>query len=371
LKNASPNSNPANPPLPPRLQELLESQNNGLDAAIGEEAIQRAHAYIAGIKAYRHHPATRNMPDAPVIWSEGTTKLRDYNPASPHAPVVLVIPSLINRYEILDLDIAPSFLRTMASAGFRPLVVDWDEPGNDELHFTLDDYTARLTEALEWITKNTGPQIHLLGYCMGGLLALALATLRRSSIKTMTLFATPWDFHQPDATTGHLFAELASEWISETETSGPMPVDIIQYLFALLQPFQAITKFVEFAALDPESIEARHFVLLEDWLNDGVPLPVDVARECIEDWYNENRTALLSWRIGGRVVDPRNLDMPCYVVVPGRDRIVPPESALPLVKLLPHTTLHEPMTGHIGMMASRTASHQIWKPFLHWLQEHA
>ena len=63
--------------------------------------------------------------------------------------------------------------------------------------------------------------------------------------------------------------------------------------------------------------------------------------------------------------------MPAYVVVPGKDRIVPPESALPLAKLLPYASLHEPMTGHIGMVASTKAPHQVWAPLMSWLEKHA
>jgi hypothetical protein len=50
---------------------------------------------------------------------------------------------------------------------------------------------------------------------------------------------------------------------------------------------------------------------------------------------------------------------------------VPPESALPLARAIAHVTLHEPMIGHIGLMASPRAPHMVWVPFLRWLAEHA
>jgi len=202
-------------------------------------------------------------------------------------------------------------------------------------------------------------------------LALALAALKPAAVRTLSLFATPWDFHKPDSGQGKIFLDLMKQIGPDIEAMGSLPVDIIQGLFTALQPLHAIEKFTAFADMDQLSDAARRFVLLEDWLQDGVALAKKVAVECIRDWYGDNLTAKFTWRIKGQIIDPRALTMTAYVAVPGRDRIVPPESALPLAKLLPHAALHEPMTGHIGMMASAKAPQQVWAPYLHWLKEHA
>ena len=388
-KNGWLSSNPEVATKLVQLQAKGASANPDFTAALEKAAVVRARAFLSGIKAYRHHPARRTLNEAPVIWHKGTTLLRDYNPGTPDAPVMLVIPSLINRFDILDLDRGHSFLRALTERGFRPLVVDWGRPGDEEQHFGLTDYVGkRLIPVLEFIqnagigipdtTKKTyagrvtHPQfrIHLAGYCMGGLLALALAALRPDQIRSLTLLATPWDFHKPDAAIGAQFLALAVQMEPYLKALGHLPVDVIQSLFATFQPMQVMGKFTSFAALDPLSIEARQFVLLEDWLNDGVPLPAPAARECFIDWYGENRTAKTEWHIEGAIVDPRKLAMPAYVVAPGKDRIVPPESAKPLAKLLPHASLHEPMAGHIGIIASAKAPQQVWLPLFHWLDQH-
>src|SRR5437762_5761256 len=59
--------------------------------------------------------------------------------------------------------------------------------------------------------------------------------------------------------------------------------------------------------------------------------------------------------IAGRPVDPAVLRVPAFVAAPARDRIVPPESARPLARLIPGAMLHEPAAGHIGMAAGRSA----------------
>jgi len=361
------------PELAPRLEKLRTQlgpgQNPEFHRALTAAAVARARLFISGIQSYRQNKARRNMLQAPVIWQAGTTRVRDYNPANPGAPSILVIPSLINRFDILDLDRNHSFLRALAERGLRPVVVDWDIPGDDEKNFSLTDYASkRLVPVLDFITN--GAPLLLLGYCMGGNLALALAALRPHQIRALALLATPWDFHQPDATIGPQFLALAANLEPYLESLGYLPVDIIQSLFAGFQPGQVMSKFTDFAGLDPASLEARHFVLLEDWLNDGVPLTAPVARECLRDWYGENLPGKRTWHIEGKLVDPRILTMPAYVTVPGKDRIVPPESALPLAKLLPRASLHEPMTGHVGMIASPKAPQQVWTPLMAWLEKH-
>ena len=149
-----------------------------------------------------------------------------------------------------------------------------------------------------------------------------------------------------------------------------LPVEVVQSVFTAFQPLHAFRKFSSFALTDQSSSAAARFVLTEDWLNDGVPLTIPAARECFGDWSSRNLTAKNEWRVDGKVIDPRTVTTPAYVVVPGRDRIVPPQSAMPLAHALPHAIRHEPMMGHIGIMSSPNAPAQVWKPLVGWLTAH-
>ncbi|HUZ64337.1 MAG TPA: alpha/beta hydrolase, partial [Acetobacteraceae bacterium] len=117
----------------------------------------------------------------------------------------------------------------------------------------------------------------------------------------------------------------------------------------------------------PGSERAALFVALEDWLNDGIPLAAPVARACLRDWYGANDPARGAWRVAGLPVEPAAFDRPAFVAVPGKDRIVPPESALPLAGLIPGAVLHQPKAGHIGMVAGGTAEAALWRPVAEWV----
>jgi poly(3-hydroxyalkanoate) synthetase len=146
-----------------------------------------------------------------------------------------------------------------------------------------------------------------------------------------------------------------------------MPVDALQSLFAGVDPFQVLRKFLAFAGLDPASDKARLFVALEDWLNDGVPLAAPVARECLQGWYGENEPARRRWRVAGAAIDPDRVTLPTLVVVPDQDRIVPPASALALAKALPQARRLMPAAGHIGMVVGGSAKPKLWHPLADWM----
>ncbi len=323
-------------------------------------------ALVAGIAAYRRHPWQRSLPDPPALWTEGDARLLDYaHHAAPDALPVLFVPSLINRAYVLDLLPDRSLLRWLAAQGLRPLLLDWGWPGAAERAMTLTDVIAG---PLERAMAAVGRPVVLAGYCMGGLLALAAALRRPELVRALALLATPWDFHgagpdQPRRVGASLL--LLEPMLAAT---GTLPVDALQSLFALPDPGAIAAKFRAFARMDQESEAARDFVALEDWLNDGVPLAAPVAREALGGWYGANAPGRGAWHVAGRTVDPAALAVPAFVAAPLRDRIVPPESALPLARLIPGAVLHQPAAGHIGMVAGPRARDALWLPLLDWLR---
>ncbi len=345
--------------------ELAAARPEALDRAVIAEGLRRVDRLLAGIERYRHHPWQRDVGDAPELWREGSTVLRDYGGVG---PAVLFVPSLINRAYILDLSQRHSLLRWLAGQGVNPWLVDWGYPGEAERRYGLDDYIAgRLSRALAATVALTGGPVALAGYCMGGLLALALARLRPDQVTGLALLATPWDFHAGDGGRARALAALAPALEPQLQLFGVLPVDTLQMLFAGLDPFGIQRKFEAFADVDPGSARARLFVALEDWLNDGIPLAAPVARECLAGWYGENRPARGDWAVAGTTVDPAALDLPALALMPAKDRIVPPESAAALAAALPRCKALTVGAGHIGMVVGSGMRAAVWDPLRRWI----
>ena len=323
-------------------------------------------AILRGIAAYRRHLWERTLPDPPALWAEGPARLLDYAGAG---PVVLFVPSLINRGYILDLMPDVSMLRWLAASGLRPLLLDWGWPGTVERQFTLTDYVAGpLERAMCAAAGTANGTVLLAGYCMGGLLAMGAAMRRPELVRGLALLATPWDFHAGGHDDALRLAAALPALGPLLQATGTLPVDTLQTLFASVSPGAIGAKFRAFGTTDQASPAAERFVALEDWLNDGVPLAAPVARETIGGWYGQNTPARGEWRIAGEAVQPSRIRMPTFIAAPGQDRIVPPASAVALAAAIEGAVLHRPNSGHIGMVAGPRAPAALWKPLLDWFR---
>lgn len=346
------------------LKEISSTDPQAFAAAVQAEVQARIQLFAKGVSRLNGATRGKGQDALPCIFNEGTTKLLH---AEGNGPPLILIPSLINRAYILDLGPKNSLVRSLAESGLDVYLVDWDSPGDQEKSFHIDDYIDRLVRIRDAISERSGQTPMIAGYCMGGLLALALVARDVDKIAKLALLATPWDFSKmPSSGIQHL--KNSMPWLrSVISATDVLPVDILQAMFAGIDPCATARKFRQFSSMSPDSKAACAFVQLEDWLNDGVPLAGPVAIECLQDWYIDNRPASGRWKTAGNIVDPCSLAIPAYVVVPENDIIVPPATALPLGEVLPNADTTVLSSGHIGMIAGGSAKDKLYNPLASWL----
>lgn len=361
----SPPPNAANPSqFPENLARLLEHPQ--LQQAIQHEATERTVRLLRGIDHFYKSGYARKEHHAPqTVWQRGNAKLLAY-PSLPEAAPLLLIPSLINRYYILDLYEGNSLIDHLTAAGYACYVMDWGAPGERERSFDCGDYVGQyLVSALNDIHLQHRQPVSVLGYCMGGLFALALAQLRPAKVQSLALLATPWDFAAEDVPHFQLDDELLDWYRALVEAEDTLPPAFLQTIFHLADPWNFQQKFARFPEL--KGAEKAHFLAVESWVNDGVPLTRRVAHECLIDWPYRNALAGRQWRVSGQAINPTTITVPSLVIVPQGDRIVSEGCALPLAELLPDAALLRPHAGHVSMVVGRRAKQEVWKPLVEWL----
>ena len=337
--------------------------------ALAEEALARSQQTLEGMAAFSRESAPRSESSHSVLWQRGSARLLDYAPDATESVAIFCVPSLINKYYILDLMPEHSMVNMLKAQGFRPLVLDWGTPGEAELGFSCADYiTAYALDALHALRESHEGPITLLGYCMGGIFTVAMAQLAAFDCDGLMLLSTPWDFSAKDTPVVLLNPAahtLLSAWF---EGFSPVPPWLIQGIFTLIHPWAAQEKFRKFADL-PEN-ERAQFIALEQWVNDGVPLVKNVASEVFVAWPQQNILANHQWKVGRSWIEPSRIRCPSFVALPAHDKIVPTGVAMPLARMLPKATIHTPEAGHVSMVAGKHAPNQLWKPLSKWLKQH-
>jgi len=331
-------------PLPLFLDLLRES------TAANPDARSRA---LAGLKAYQDAPRPPVRPRKPAIATEGRAALRDYGGTG--RPVVFV-PSLINPPFVLDLAEGNSLLEWLATQGVRPMLVDWGAPDPAERD---QDVTAHVERLLLPLLHQVDPAPVLVGYCLGGTIALAAA--RALDSPAVATIAAPWHFSGfPDPAR----AEIADLWRAAQpacERLGLVPMEVLQSGFWRMDPARTVAKFERLSETDTTSPAFAAFVALEDWANGGAPLTYAAGRQMFEDFFAADLTGRGEWWVGAERVRPHDLLCSAVEFVSTTDRIVPAASAARLADLRPLTL------GHVGMIVGSRARDALWQPLADWL----
>ncbi len=339
--------------------------------ALTQAGQDRLGTFSQGVQAYQRHPHRRDLSPVPKWTGPDHLPVLDYRGPKDGTPV-LVVPSLINKAYVLDLFEDRSFMRFLAAKGLRPFLLDWTAPqatsSDADLTSCIGDILVPVLTALK---KNCGRPAVLVGYCMGGTLAAAPAALHPDLVSALVLLAAPWDFHADSGGLRYWLTHWRAGLEGMVTSLGHAPVDLLQALFAGLDPTLVGRKFRSFAAMDQTSDEAKRFVILEDWLNDGLPLAGPVAVECLFDWYLDNTPVHDQWLVGDRPVVPENIKCPTLAVIPQRDRIVPPKSAEALAARIPNTHIQSVALGHIGMITGGRAAQEVYQPVSDWIMNAA
>lgn len=311
---------------------------------------ERMKAALEGLRKYQDAPRPAPPEPMPALAERHGAALRDYGGAG---SAVVFIPSLINPPNVLDMD-GRSLLRWLSEEGFRVLLLDWGWPGPDRRDMSVAGHVERILLPL---LEEIGESALLAGYCLGGTMALAAASA--SGARGVATIAAPWRFRGfPDESRSAL-ARLWRGAEPTAEALGVLPMEVLQSAFWSLDPVRTVRKFEAFAALDDE--EARTFVMLEDWANDGPPVSAAAGREMFEDMLGEDVTGEGRWRVAGEVVDPRTLSSPVLNIVSTTDRIVPAATAHDAGERL------DLALGHVGMIVGSRAREALWKPLAGWL----
>jgi len=240
----------------------------------------------------------------------------------------------------------------IARTGRRTLLLDW---GTADQRSELS-VAGHVEELLLPLLRSMNEPVALIGYCLGGTMAIAAANA--APVERVVTLAAPWNFARYPESSTRALQDMWRHSRDAARALGALPMEVLQAAFWSLDPERTVRKFAEFGRLDPESADARRFIELEEWANEGEPLPYLAATELVEELFSKGVPGGGQWIVGGATVSD-TLATPTLHLTAERDLIAPPQTAASGdVVAIP--------SGHVGMIvgSARRQLHEALEAFL-------
>jgi polyhydroxyalkanoate synthase len=336
-----------------------------------QQRLKNGLRYVAGeIK-----PVVAQTPKR-TLWRSGKAELWHYSsPDVSVRPPVLIVPSLVSKSYILDLQPHNSFVNALGRAGLDVFLLDWGIPDSAEASNTLETYVDDLLPPAiaALLAAKEAKAVTIIGHCFGGVIALLLAAAHPEiPIRGLVTMATPADYDKLGAIVS-LMREGRLEADDVIDATGNVPPEVILQAFKLIKPTDDLVQHVTLTQNLWNDKFVDGFVAINTWAKDQIPFPGALCRQVVRLLIRDNLLAKGRLPLGDRTVELRDISCPYLTVVAEQDHIVPPAAALALAELVGSSdakTLTLP-TGHIGYVIGRAAANTTIPAIIDWILAHS
>jgi polyhydroxyalkanoate synthase len=263
-----------------------------------------------------------------VVLRNHLIELIQYEAQTPQVQSVplLLVPSWIMKYYILDLSPENSLVRYLVQQGYTVFVVSWRNPDSGDRDLGMDDYLKQgALAAIDAVRRICpGTRIQAVGYCLGGtLLGMAAAYLARGGdevLQSLTLLAAELDFSEP----GELGLFIDESQLAYLEDimweQGYLDGKQMAGAFALLNSRDLVWSRMVHDYLMGQRPASTD---LAAWNADATRMPYRQHREYLERLYLNNELAQGRYCVDGHPIALADLRLPLYVVGTERDTVSP------------------------------------------------
>lgn len=330
-----------------------------------------------GLMSVKHY---KPLPPGPVTIEGKTFQVRQRRFA---IPLVLVPPLGVFAW-IFDLMADRSMVKYFLAHGFDVYLIDWGTPRADDRDTSLEHYVSDwFPKAMKAIREHSGSEEQsILGYCMGGLLALLyLAASRDNKVVNLVTIASPVDMHRMG------FVGTATRLLSKPvwavgRVTGlridkmqrnffHVPGSRLSLMFKMTNPAGTVSSYVELVRNMADDEYVSRYMTMNEWFTNMPDYPGATIQEIIRKLGLYNRMAKGRIRIGGREASFHDIRSNLLAFAGDNDKIVPIASAEAILNVVSSQDkeFHIVPGGHAGVFTGGKAAHTTWAISKDWLSQ--
>ncbi len=271
------------------------------------------------------------MTPGKIVYQNDLLQLIQYSPTTDKVRELplLIVPPWINKYYILDLTPAKSFVKFAVDQGFTVFLVSWVNPDAKLAHKSFEDYmTEGLLSAADAVKREVGTdQINILGYCVGGtLLGTSLAYLAargEAPFRSATFLTTQVDFSKA----GDLLLFTNDAQLTALEEMmaerGYLDGSRMANVFNMMRPKDLIWPYI----VNNYMLGKKPFPFdLLYWNQDSTRMAAANHNYYLREFYNENKLTSGQMTIAGTKLNLGRVKLPIYELATKEDHIAPAKS---------------------------------------------
>jgi polyhydroxyalkanoate synthase len=321
--------------------------------------------YFGGGVAQMHPTDTAIVAEGPQRTVHRYLR-RGWSPS--HSAPVLLVPPLAAPAWCFDLRRGSSLAEHLLGRGYPAYVVDYGAISFSDRALGLEHWVDDvIPNAIEAVVRDSGrDEIQLVGWCLGGIMALLAAARRELPVRSVGLIASPFDFARVRMMAPiRALASLTGGALGTTlyKMLGGAPAPLVSLGFRATALDRYLTKPLVVAQHLHDRDWLAHSQAVDEYMASMLAYPGRTFGQLYHQFFRVNEIAGGKVTLADREIDLGAVRVPVLAVGGSSDVLAPVEAVHHVAGLLPNSPdvrIETAPGGHLGVLTGRGAVRSTW-----------
>ena len=284
-----------------------------------------------------------------------------------HHPVLLV-PPLAAPASCFDLRRGCSVVEHLTAMGYPTYLVDYGPIGFTDRQLGLEHWVDDvIPNAIKTVCEDSGEEVQVVGWCLGGIMALLGVASQRMPVRSVSMIASPFDFEQVrlmapirqigEVTGGRIVTTLY-------RALGGAPAPLVSIAFQLTAWDRLLTKPFTIARHIGDRDFLAQIEAVDDYMAHMLAYPGRTFGQLYHQFFRVNELAGGTLCLSNRDIRLEDVEVPVLSIAGENDVLAPVEAVRhvgSLLKRAPEVRLETAPGGHLGVLSGRSARGSTWR----------